>query len=358
MIFFNELIKKHFEKLEKTKQKEQDPDPDPDSDTSFFILDIFFDMFIEKKKYSIKEKYKFLENTLNNIFLTKDLKNVFLNTFSQIQKIYFALLRFKFMLLLKKSKIIVETDLSLNPIVEKDKFVMVIFQKNKKYLFHTRDLLHIINSSIGHSDFFFSTPNSVKNPYNNMIFTKSILYNIYFFMKFNTNYFSELFHHFFICNFDLSEFYCKNTTLLRKYAIQDYFKNSTDVNLLVDIEEMLDDFNYENRLYKIIIDPDFPNKTLLEVMKPYINLYLISKYSYVICEKVNAQRLLKKKLREFYMFNPIFGRKIIKINNSFNNKSKSILENEIKFIDDYLSFHENNKNNRDFLLSHSFLKCD
>jgi hypothetical protein len=354
MIIFNEIIKKYFEKVEKKNQKYLYLDHDP----SFFLLDIFFDIFIEKKKYSVKEKYKFLENTLINIFLSLDCKKEFLNTFSQIQKHYFALLRFKFLLFFKKSKIVVENDLSLNPISEKDKFVLVIFQKNKKYLFHTRDLLHLINSAIGHSDFFFSAPISVKNPYNNSILSKSILYNIYFFMKFNTSYFSELFHHFFICNFDLSEFYCKNTTLLRKYAIQDYLKNTTDVNLLVDINEMLDDFNYENKLYKIIIDPDFPNKKLLEVMKPYVNLFIISKYSFVICEKMNAQTLLKKKLREFYTFNPIFGRKIIKINNSFNNKSKCIYENEIKFTDDYLSFHKNNKKSNDFLLSHSYFKSD
>lgn len=348
MEIYFELIKKYFEKLEKKSQDSQ----------HFFLLFIIFDISLHKK-YSVKKKYLFLEKSLNNIFLSNEITNEILNIFCTIQKNYFALLRFKFILLYKKSKIVVDNDLSLNPISEKEKCIFTIYEKNKKYLFHIRDLLHIINSSIGQSDFFFSTPTSVKNPFNNAIFTKSILYNIYFFMRFNTNYFSELFHYFFLCNFDLSEFYFKYANVLRKYAIQDYLKNSSEKNLFVDIEDMIDDFNYENRLYKIIIDPDFPNKKLFNIMKPYLNLYILSKYSYLNCEKINAQNLLKKKLREFYTFNPNFGRKnikIIKINNFFN--KKSISETVIEFIEDHIPFYENSKKSNNFLLSHSYLKSD
>ena len=344
MEIYSELIKKYFEKLEKKKSF---------NSPYFSVIKLFFEVFC-LKKCSFKEKYDFLRNTLDNIFLSNEITSQILNIFSFIQKYYFALLRFKFILIFKKSKIVVDNDLSLNPILEKEKFIMVIHQKNSKYLFHIRDLLHIINSSIGHSDYFFSAPISVKNPYNNTIFKKSILYNIYFFMKFNTNYFSELFHQFFICNFDLSDFFIQNTNLLRKYAIQDYLKNSTEGNLLMDIEEMLEDFNYDNRNFKIIIDPDFPNKKIVEVMKPYVNLYISSKYSYLNSEKVNAQKQLTRKLKEFNTFNPNFGRKIIKINYEFNKKNKD--EIEILFVDDYLPFHKNKINNNDLLLSHSFLK--
>jgi hypothetical protein len=341
MKIYNKLIKIYLDKYKNNKY--------------FNIISIFFDIFI-LKKYSVKEKYKFLGNSLDNVFLTKDITFQIFSIFSQIQKKYFALLRFKYILLYKKSKIVVDNDLSLNPISEKDKNIVVINQKNKKYLFHIKDLLHIINSSIGHSDYFFSSPISVKNPYNNAIFTKSILYNIYFFMKFNTLYFSELFHHFFICNFDLSEFFGKNTILLRNYSIKDYLKNSTEENLLLDIEEMMDDFNYDNKNYKILIDPEFPNKKLLEILKPYVNLYIYSKFSYLNSEKNNAQKLLTSKLKQFYTFNPSFGRKIIKINNDFNKKNNP--EIEFIFLEDYLPIHKNNTNYNEFLNSHTSIKLD
>jgi len=340
MEIYNKLTKKYLENYKNTKH--------------FNILSIFFEIFLSKK-FSAKEKYKFLGNSLDNIFLTKEITVQIFTIFSQIQKNYFAFVRLKFILLYKKSKIVVDNDLSLNPISEKQKNILVLYQKNKKYLFHIRDLLHLINSSIGHSDYFFSSPISVKNPYNNTIFTKSILYNIYFFMKFNTNYFSELFHHFFICNFDLSDFFCKNTILLRNYAIKDYLKNSTEENLLMDLEEMMDDFNYDNINHKILIDPEFPNKKLLEILKPYVNLYIYSKFSYLSSEKMNAQKILNCKLKQFYTFNPSFGRKIIKINNDFNKKNNH--EIEFIFLEDYLPFHKNNNFN-DFLLSHSYLKSD
>ena len=380
MEIYFEFIKKHLD-LEKEKNHFQ----------FFSLLTLFFNAFF-RKPYSIKEKYIFLGNWYNNIFLTPECKMEFLTFFSKIQKTYFAFLRFKFRILLKKSKLIVENDLSLNPISEKDKLVIVIQQKLNKYLFHIRDLLNIIHSSIGHSDFFFSVPISIKNPYNNSVFTKSILYHIYFFVKFNTNYYSELFHRFFLCNFHLSEFYSKNANLLRTYALNDYFKNSSEENWLIDIEEMLEDFNDDHPNSPIKIDNNFPNKKLIEIMKPYLNLYLLGKYSYYYNEKIISQRQLKNKLNEFSTFNPNFGRKIIKINNQFkikdsafdflsipfessnplnhetsnpsstlnkntnntiSNKSKEV---EILFDENHISFLEKKKNNDNFLSSHAYLK--
>jgi len=336
-----ELIKKH---LDKVKIKDNDY-----LNSIYYIqLSLFFEIFINKK-YSIKEKFIFLNNSLNNIFLTNDCKNKIFTLFYQIQKTYFALLRFKFIILFKKSKLIVENDLSLNPIIENEKFIITILQEKKKYLFHIREILKIINSSIGHSEYFFSTAIPVKNPYNNSIFTKSNLYNIYFFMKFNNHYFSELFHSFFLCNFDLSDFINKNQYLLRNLAIHDYYKNSSEFDLLIDIEEMLEDFNYENRLYEINVDKDFPGKKLLEIMKPYLNLYLYSKYSYLGSEKIYSKRQLQQKLKDFFSYNPFFGRKIIK-KIYFLKKEEN--ENDILFIEDHISFYKNNRISNCFLESH------
>ena len=299
-----------------------------------------------------------------NIFLCKEIKEEIFSIFSFIQKSYFAFIRLKILLLFKNSKKIVENDLSLNPIFEKDKNILVIFQNNNKYLFHIRDLLHLINNCLGHSSNFFSKPIIIKNPYNNVIFSKSTLYNIYFFMKFKTMYFSELLHKFFLSNFDLTDFYDKNSYLLRNYAIEDYFKNTTSENLIIEMEDMLNEFNKKFKLNKIEIDPDFPNKKYIEVFKPYLKLYIITKYSFLYIDKVNAKKKLDKKLLNFQFFNPNFGRKMVKIN-LLNKKIGKLSENkkekgdqtklESIFMEEHISFYQNKNIKTDFLNNHIIL---
>jgi hypothetical protein len=356
MEIYFELIKKYFEKIDEKEEKEK-------KSQKFFLFQIFFDLFIQKKEYSVKEKYLLIKNIITNIFLTKEDKEDFLTIFYFIQKSYFALVRFKFLLLFKKSKKIVENDLSLNPISEKDKDVLIIFQNKNKYLFQIRDLLHLITNCLGHSSNFFSHPIIIKNPYNNLIFSKSTLYNIYFFMRFKTLHFSEIFHKFFLSNFHLKEFYEKNSYLLRNYAMDDYLKNTSAEYLKNDIDDMIDEFNQKYKLNKIIVDPDFPDNKYLEIMKPYLKLYNIANYSLLYSDKVNAKKKLFRKLLKFYYFNPIFGRKITKINYPLNKKlDKQNCRIETIFIDEHISFYENGiekeNNNNDFLNSHSVFKED
>lgn len=366
MEIYNEIKKKYFEKIEKIEKEKK---------SEKITQHIFFDTLYNEKKYSVKEKYVWLQTIMTNIFLTKENREEIFIIFSFIQKTYLALVRFKFLLLFKKSKKIVENDLSLNPILEKDKDVLVIFQNNNKYLFHIRDLLHLINNCLGNSSHFFSQPIIIKNPYNNVVFSKSTLYNIYFFMRFKTMHFSELFHQFFLCNFHLSDFYDKNNYLLRTYAIDDYFKNTCAEYLINDIDDMINEFNQKFKLNKIVVDPDFPDNKYLEILKPYLKLYLITQYSLLYLDKINAKKQLDKKLLNFHYFNPNFGRKIVKINYPLNKKfnkfnfieneqdekdevtcnsnSKSRSRIETSFIDEHLPYHKNKRS--EFLNSHSML---
>ena len=61
---------------------------------------------------------------------------------------------------------------------------------------------------------FFSEPLPSKNPYNNLPLTKSNLYNIYFFIKFNTNIYDDLLFKFFHCDFNMTIFYKKYLKIL------------------------------------------------------------------------------------------------------------------------------------------------
>lgn len=319
------------------------------------LYKIFFEIFASKKKYSIQEKYFFLKRKIiENIFLNEIMKDEFLELFQKIQQKFLCIQRFIFTIKYKKAKIVVENDLSLNPISENDKNVIVIYQNNNKYLFNIRDIIQLIEKSITHSEYFFSKPLICKNPYNNLILNKSTLYNIYFFMRFKTLYFSEILHHFFLCNFHLNEFHEKNYTLVRNTAIYDFFKNESSLHYLKRyILEMLDEYNDMYTFNKIEIHHEFPLKKLVEIMKPYLKIYLISKYSLLNLEKVDAKILLHDKLLRLQENTPSFGRKICKFEyaNQWLQEKKTM---NFYFVDDHISFYE--ESNDEFLLSHSILK--
>lgn len=173
-------------------------------------------------------------------------------------------------------------------------------------------------------------------------------------MRFKTLYFSQILHHFFLCNFHLSEFHEKNYTLVRNTAIYDFFKNESSLHYLKRyILEMLDEYNDMYTFNQIEIHHEFPLKKLVEIMKPYLKIYLISKYSLLNLEKVDAKILLHDKLLRLQENTPFFGRKMCKFEyaNQWLQEKKTM---DFYFVDDHISFYEESKD--EFLLSHSILK--
>ena len=199
---------------------------------------------------------------------------------------------------------------------------------------------------------FFSQPLPSKNPYNNLPFTKSNLYNIYFFFKFKTNIYNDLFIKFFNCNFNLTTFYHKYEYLLREHILDNFVKNSTEDVLIQEIKKMINLFN-KKTTKKILINDEFPKKRLIKIMKPYLMLYLQSYYSFVPIIKNNAIVLLNSKLKKFQKFNPKFGRKIFKLGFKCyaNFKRKSYLKS-VEFLDNHIAFNCDEETN--FLTNHTY----
>lgn len=276
---------------------------------------IFFQMFL-KTPYTTQHKFEFYNKTNNNLFLNDITKHRFNDMFYKIQRTYYAFNRLKNMFTYKYAKSNANTDMELNEIVEGGKHVICLHHKNGKYLFKINDLLKIINNSLTNSHYFFSEPIAVKNPYNNLPFDKSNLYNIYFFIKFNTCYKVDLFEKYFNTDFNLSEFYQQYEFLLREHILKNYVNDSTNSQLCKHITNMLSEFNKLHINMKIKIDSEFPDTTLITIMKPYVLLYITSLYSLVAIIKSNAFAKLKCKLIQFYKFNPEFGRKTAVINYS------------------------------------------
>jgi hypothetical protein len=300
-------------------------------------------------------KYNYLQFIIFNDFFNKDTKEVFLDNFMKVQRKYFIIKRTLMNYRYRKAEIQINTDIFLNPINIYDKNIFVLFQNNKKYLFTITDLVNLINSSLGHTDYFFSSPLICKNPYNNMPFNKSDLYNIYFFMKSTNIIMPTLFHNFFMTNFSLSKFKLENEDNIREYAIKNYITNTCERELRRKILQMLKNNYYSDN---IKIHKDFPSITLIRIMKPYLNLYLHSLYSTESNKKFHYEHLLNMNLKQFVKYNPRFGRRRIlkpKLNINVNtNTNTNTNTNKTKMNDDYIPFiniYDNNFMNNHMILN-------
>jgi hypothetical protein len=316
----------------------------------------FFIFF--QRDYSIHNKFTFLKDTLKNIFNTDEMNEQFIGYFNKIQKTYHAFSRLSFIYRYKKAKVMVDTDLIMNEIGENNKFVYCLFQNNCKYLFKIHELIKIIHNSIANSFHFFSTPIPIKNPYTNIILNKSTLYNIYFFIQNKTVLRPELFYYFFKTNFNLYKFNSEYKHLLRDFAIKNYLNNHSKDVIYNDIEYMINEYNevIKYTTHEIIIDNTFPKDLLIEIMMPYLLLFIKSHFSFMYADRLFAKKLLKQKLYEFNKFNPQFGRKIYKkiVNitigdNKLVNKTENFQYNTM-----HIAFNEseNIKDRNEFMQSH------
>lgn len=316
---------------------------------------LFFNIFLNQD-INVKNKFKFFSETINSIFL-KDKKELFIDYFCKVQKTYKALNKLIYIYKFKKSKIVVSTDMALNQIVINEKNIICIFEDEVKYLFNINDLINIINTSLTNNHLFFSEPLSIKNPYNNLPFSKSTLYNIYLFIKFKTHISPILFFNFFYCDFNLECFKNKHEYLLRQCAIENYVYKSPSNIIIKEINKMINLFNDNCRKcrlkYKIIIDEDFPTDKLIKIMRPYLLIDFNSKYSLLSYKKIELRNILKILLIRFNKFNPQFGRKKYKLIMGYKaNFKKKIVDKIIEFDDRCISFNNIEKQNDIFLKDH------
>ena len=292
---------------------------------------------LKYKKYSII-KYEILNQLINNIFYSDKMRTKCLNIFYSTQKIYHAFSRIAYLYKLKKAQIYNTSNLGLTPISISHKNVFQLLQNKKIYLFTPIEINGILNAALSHSPFFFSEPLVCKNPYNNIPFNKSNLYSMYFFLKSTSIKLSMIIHQFFLSNFDLQVFIDENENIIREYAIKSFVYNSPETDVCGYIKKMLSEYNR-----RIEVHEEFPKDKLHEIMKPYLYLYLTSKFSMNENKQIDSRKQLLKKMKRFYLFNPQFGRK---------NIQKCINKTIVTFNDKHIQFKEKENN---FLESH--LEC-
>lgn len=194
---------------------------------SYLILNILYQFVYANTNINIK----FLElyNILNNVFMSEEIKEKYFSMFTKIQKIRYSLKKFGFICKFKKMKIQVDYDLLLNPINIHDNNTICIIQDNFKYFFTVRDLINIIETALSNAPGFFVNILTPKNPFNNISFSLSCLYNIYFKLKQSQYIMPILFHLFFLSNFDKIDFVLEYEAIIRDYAIKKFIYNTPAV---------------------------------------------------------------------------------------------------------------------------------
>ena len=340
----------------------------------------FFMIFLTNSEINVRNKFAFFESTLGNFFIkgvkvqeiqqTQEIQEIqeiqetkpekkaeFIHYFCKIQKTYHILNRLIYNYKYRKARILVNTDMALNDLTPGDKNVMCVFDNGAKYLFHIGDLIKIANVALTNSHMFFAEPFSIKNPYNNIAFNKSTLYNIYFFIRFRTDIYTELFFDYFRCDFNLSNFKKRHEYKLREYSIKNFVYKSPAPTLAYEISMMIESHNrycvrrgIPNKIY---FDKEFPRDRLIKIMQPYLFLYYRSEFSLLHHERKDALYHLRKGLIEFSNYNKQFGRKkykiVLKMTENFE---KKVCGRITEFDERHLPFNNKEQENRHFLRDH------
>jgi hypothetical protein len=274
--------------------------------------------FVEANKnlISFPHKFHFLKSVLESPIYGSKIKYDFFLSFFQIQKVFWKFKRLLFLWKFKKAQTQIETDLLLQEIPKCKTTSICILHEGKKYWFLYRDLMKLIVNSISNSSSFFAAPIAVKNPYNNTIFPKSVLYSIYFGLLQTKYFIPTIIHHYFKCNFDLSKFTIDYEHVIRENAIKNYVTNLLPEDAVYFIKKMLKSYNSTlPSKYHIVLDPEFPKEKTINVFKRYLIDYFSFDYSIVVSVKLSSLVRLKNELLRFRKLNPGFGRKVFKLVN-------------------------------------------
>lgn len=249
----------------------------------------------------------------NNRFIPNKEKDSFMEVYAKSRRTYIGFSRLATLWRIRKAKQTITTDLYMNEIDQTHQNSIMIHQNNTNYWFSLSNLLNQIETALMNSPCYFAEPLEPKNPYTNIPFPKSTLYNIYFKHKSSTFLTSRIFHGFFLAEFDLYRFRIDNESTLREMSIQKHLHNAETDVLFNEILSMC-------RVFRIRVNTEVPKSELIQIMRPYFYLYMVSSYHIHGLEKSSkARTLLVRQIKALRKQNPHFGRKCLyKINNKIH----------------------------------------
>jgi len=298
---YDKLFKNEFKLIKSSEDT-------PFQQSQHIALKLFIYGFIVNGEDNIiKHKYQYICKINENIFFNQVLKVLFFDAVSSTQRIYNIFNRFAYRWKCKRMVSLNAVDLFMNEINDKQKNVITIIQNKQKFLFTTTDVISLLERSLTNMDSKFSIPLVTKNPYNNVPFTKTNLFNIYFFLYKKYIRVPPLIQQFFYSGFNLRIFRDNNHFLILDSYMNKYIKTNSESLLLLLVKDMITSLGFQ---HKILIHYEFSKSDFLNVMKPYLKLFLLGKYSFTKEDRNYYFNELRYKLNRFHVFNPIYGKKM------------------------------------------------
>ena len=281
-----------------------------------------------------KTKLQLWNETVKNMFFSQEKKEELWNKYIKTQKQYYILSKFVSICKYKYTNVKVDTDLNLDKIVLQPHKSIQIYHDGALYYFTINDLINLCYSSLSFSYQFFSEAYTPKNPYTNNYFTYPILLKIYFSIRHSYFKMPVLFEMFYRSNFNIKHFKRMNDFLIREECIKSFMKNACEEDMCEYIDEMLAIKEYR-KLFTF--EEEFPKDILIKAFKPYVFLFIISRYSLRSSQKLWEYKImLKKALRKFKQLNPTFGRCIYKFEHlKTSNPNKTIRRKHRHFITEF-----------------------
>lgn len=274
----------------------------------------------------IHEKYRAYKTMINNIFLTPELKHQLQTIFETTQKHYFALKHFLKIARHKFNPSIykITTDLSLQPLDSTNINTFIVYDSTisttaqpPAYLFSIQDLIRIIKTAITNTSNFFEKPLQPKNPYTNIEFTEHTLYAFFYKLYQIRHPIPPILHKYFQSQFNLQLFLINNQAEIRDISIRNFVTTSPSTVLHEEILDMINDSFYDDH-QEINIDDEFPRTKLVQIMRPYLYVYLLKDYYIYGSDKRSlAKTIFKRAVNNFIIYNPKFGERIVPTQKQF-----------------------------------------
>ena len=228
-----------------------------------------------------QSKFQILQFYIINGLLNDEQKEHIWDLFNKAQKIYLGFVKFVFLYKFKKASVFeMNKDLFYNSL---DKFPenqkITILHQNKKYIFRLTDLMQCWKKQLTNSEDLFPSVQDLKNPYTNISFDISTLYNIYFKIFFSSFQIPFLIQEFFYLNFNKFHFLIKFSVILKNIAIINYVDSgATAHELSEDITKMFDEYYEGERVLDFFIT-EKKTKEIIKTVKKYLQLYYLIEYS-------------------------------------------------------------------------------
>jgi hypothetical protein len=211
--------------------------------------------------------YSFLNK---NIFIPDKQKEMILHLYNEVTTTYRRIRKCIWKYWESKLAPCNSVDLSFTPFSEySSNQYFQVMDGRKKYLFTHTELYNIIESSLTNADpNLIANPLSIKNPYTGTIFTKPLLYHIYFSLK----HVPLFFIHYMKVNFELTTFLLENECGLRQYNIHKKIKNLKLHEINTEIRYMIVD------MYAFILDIDIADDVILFDCNVSVSRELLTHY--------------------------------------------------------------------------------